>query len=125
MRKLENLREFNAKVKEKHAKLVETYNTLTETEAKIKAENEARINAEKEAKSKAENEARIKAEKEARNKAENETRIKDQEQKKTALKKSCKTRTTKCSTQTNSRCGREIRENKNWKMNFKKRCMMT
>jgi hypothetical protein len=40
MRKLENLREFNAKVKEKHAKLVETYNTLTETEAKIKAEQD-------------------------------------------------------------------------------------
>jgi hypothetical protein len=40
MKKLENLRDFNAKVKEKHTKLVDTFNILTETEAKIKAEQE-------------------------------------------------------------------------------------
>lgn len=40
MKKLETLREFNTQIKEKHAKLENTFNTLTETEAKIRAEQE-------------------------------------------------------------------------------------
>ena len=54
--------------------------SITEKEAKLKAEEEARIKAEQEAKLKAEEEARIKAEQEAKLKVEEEARIKAEQE---------------------------------------------